>query len=168
MDTDSRVPGRGIDVRSPGRRLHTRGYGREICLSHHHPGTYIPQISRTAGPPPPNKITLKYNPPQFFFNFGPNDTTFIVPPEVFPSRVRGFAHGLSAAAGKLGAILSALLFNYLSAPSKLGLANVLWIFFGCNVLGAAITWAAVPETRMRDADADDYEEWFERVVDTRR
>ncbi|KAF3941784.1 hypothetical protein ABW19_dt0204823 [Dactylella cylindrospora] len=97
---------------------------------------------------------------QFFFNFGPNATTFIVPAEVFPSRVRGFAHGISAAVGKLGAILSAILFNYL-AQYKIGLSNTLWIFFGCNLLGAFITFFFIPETKGRDADVIDYEEWLE-------
>ena len=101
---------------------------------------------------------------QFFFNFGPNATTFIVPAEIFPSRVRGFAHGVSAATGKLGAILSALLFNYLSGPTILGLANVLWIFFACNILGAIITYFLIPETKWKDADVTDYEEWMEANV----
>ncbi|KAL6720308.1 hypothetical protein ACLMJK_002229 [Lecanora helva] len=106
---------------------------------------------------------------QFFFNFGPNATTFIIPAECFPTRVRAFAHGLSAATGKLGAILSALLFNYLSGPKIIGLANVLWIFFACNILGAIITYFWIPETKWRDADATDYEEWFEaNVVDRSR
>src|SRR5579862_467405 len=42
----------------------------------------------------------------FFQNFGPNTTTFIVPGEVFPTRYRSTAHGLSAAAGKVGAIIA--------------------------------------------------------------
>ena len=105
---------------------------------------------------------------QFFFNFGPNATTFIVPAEVFPSRVRGFAHGVSAATGKLGAILSALLFNYLSGPTILGLANVLWIFFACNILGALTTYFLIPETKWKDADVTDYEEWMEANVLGRR
>jgi hypothetical protein len=98
---------------------------------------------------------------KFFFNFGPNATTFIIPAEVFPSRVRGFSHGLSAAVGKFGAILSALLFNYLSGPTVIGLPNVLWIFFACNVLGATITFFLIPETKNRDADVIDYQEWQE-------
>lgn len=101
---------------------------------------------------------------QFFFNFGPNSTTFIVPAEVFPTRVRAFAHGVSAAAGKLGAIISALLFNHLAADGNLGLANVLWIFFGCNILGAVVTYFMIPETKWKDADVTDYEEWFEANV----
>ncbi|KAJ3100376.1 phosphate transporter [Phlyctochytrium planicorne] len=42
---------------------------------------------------------------QFFFQFGPNSTTFIIPGEVFPTRFRSTGHGISAACGKLGAIL---------------------------------------------------------------
>jgi PHS family inorganic phosphate transporter-like MFS transporter len=99
------------------------------------------------------------DPWQFFFNFGPNATTFIIPAEVFPSRVRGLGHGVSAAVGKLGAILSALLFNYLSGPQIIGLSNVLWIFFACNILGAVSTFFLIPETKGKDADVLDFEEW---------
>ncbi|OHE94726.1 H+ symporter [Colletotrichum orchidophilum] len=43
---------------------------------------------------------------QFFFNFGPNTTTFIVPGECFPTRYRSTGHGISAAMGKVGAIIA--------------------------------------------------------------
>ena len=42
----------------------------------------------------------------FFTNFGPNSTTFIIPGELFPTRYRSTCHGISAASGKLGAIIS--------------------------------------------------------------
>jgi PHS family inorganic phosphate transporter-like MFS transporter len=42
----------------------------------------------------------------FFQNFGPNVTTFVVPGEVFPTRYRSTAHGISAASGKLGAVVA--------------------------------------------------------------
>lgn len=42
----------------------------------------------------------------FFQNFGPNTTTFIVPGEVFPTRYRSTGHGISAASGKVGAIIA--------------------------------------------------------------
>ena len=42
----------------------------------------------------------------FFQNFGPNTTTFIVPGEVFPTRYRSTGHGISAAAGKTGSIIA--------------------------------------------------------------
>ncbi|ESZ99546.1 phosphate:H+ symporter [Sclerotinia borealis F-4128] len=43
---------------------------------------------------------------QLFFNFGPNTTTFIIPGECFPTRYRSTGHGLSAASGKIGAIIA--------------------------------------------------------------
>jgi PHS family inorganic phosphate transporter-like MFS transporter len=42
----------------------------------------------------------------FFQNFGPNTTTFVIPGEVFPTRYRSTGHGISAASGKLGAIIA--------------------------------------------------------------
>ncbi|KAJ6537339.1 major facilitator superfamily domain-containing protein [Mycena sp. CBHHK59/15] len=70
---------------------------------------------------------------QFFFNFGANTTTYCYPAEVFPTRFRAFAHGLSAASGKVGAIISALAFNSLS--EDIGTDKVLWIFVGCCIAG---------------------------------
>ena len=49
----------------------------------------------------------------FFSNFGPNTTTFIVPGEHFPTHYRATAHGISAAAGKIGSIFSQVLYNRL-------------------------------------------------------
>lgn len=50
----------------------------------------------------------------FFFNFGPNATTFIVPGECFPTRYRSTSHGISAASGKVGAIIAQVLIGPLS------------------------------------------------------
>lgn len=44
-------------------------------------------------------------------NIGPNTTTFIVPGEVFPTRYRSTAYGISAASGKIGSIISQALFG---------------------------------------------------------
>ncbi|PVG01115.1 phosphate transporter [Serendipita vermifera] len=89
---------------------------------------------------------------QFSFNFGANTTTFIVAAESFPTRIRATAHGLSAACGKLGAILSSLVFNQLKA--KIGTSNVLWIFFATAVLGALST-LLIDETMGVDPDEKD-------------
>ncbi|KAJ3320339.1 phosphate transporter [Boothiomyces sp. JEL0866] len=48
---------------------------------------------------------------QFFFNFGPNVTTFVIPSELFPTRFRSRCHGISAASGKVGAIVGVALVN---------------------------------------------------------
>lgn len=41
----------------------------------------------------------------------------------------------------------------------IGLANVSWIFFACNLMGAISTYFFIPKTKNRDADVIDFEEW---------
>ncbi|KAK0223081.1 phosphate transporter [Armillaria fumosa] len=53
-----------------------------------------------------NAFVFLYCLANFFQNFGPNTTTFVIPGEVFPTRYRSTAHGISAASGKLGAIVA--------------------------------------------------------------
>ena len=47
----------------------------------------------------------------FVANVGPNTTTFVVPGEVFPTRYKATAYGISAASGKIGSILSQAIFG---------------------------------------------------------
>ncbi|KAF7145103.1 hypothetical protein RHSIM_Rhsim04G0182900 [Rhododendron simsii] len=54
----------------------------------------------------------------FFSNFGPNATTFVLPAEIFPARLRSTCHGISAAAGKAGALVGAFGYLYASEPSQ--------------------------------------------------
>ncbi|OQR86218.1 MFS transporter, PHS family, inorganic phosphate transporter [Thraustotheca clavata] len=81
---------------------------------------------------------------QFFFNFGPNSTTFIIPAEVFPTAVRSTGHGISAASGKAGAILSAQCFAVVA--KTWGFDSVLYIFSGCCFMGLLFSFW-VPETK---------------------
>ncbi|KAL8531842.1 hypothetical protein ACS0TY_008445 [Phlomoides rotata] len=87
----------------------------------------------------------------FFANFGPNATTFIVPAEIFPARLRSTCHRISAAAGKTVAIIGAFGFLYAAQPmdpsktdagypTGIGVKNSL-IVLGCiNALGALFTF----------------------------
>jgi PHS family inorganic phosphate transporter-like MFS transporter len=82
----------------------------------------------------------------FFFNFGPNTTTFIIPGEVFPTRYRSTGHGLSAAAGKLGAILASYVVTPIAKGRENGLQEVLGVFSIVMFLGLISTYL-VPETK---------------------
>lgn len=93
---------------------------------------------------------------QLFFNFGANATTFIIPAEAFPTRVRATAHGLCAATGKVGAILASLGFSRIATYH--GTTTVFWIFFGVSALGLLVTIFLVPETKDFDADEVDRQE----------
>ena len=78
----------------------------------------------------------------FFNQFGPNCVTFLIAAEVYPTAVRASAHGFSAACGKLGALLAAVLYNYIDTQTKFyvvpwfGLAGViLTVFFMPDTTG---------------------------------
>ncbi|KAJ7104275.1 phosphate permease [Mycena belliarum] len=58
-----------------------------------------------------NAFVFLYCLTNFFQNFGPNTTTFVIPGEIFPTRYRSTAHGISAASGKLGAIVAQVGFS---------------------------------------------------------
>jgi len=83
---------------------------------------------------------------QFMFNFGPNSTTFIIPGEVFPTRYRTTSHGICAATGKLGAVISSYGFSYLVADWSNGVQVLLGIFSIFMFLGF-LTSFLVPETK---------------------
>ncbi|KAF3038450.1 hypothetical protein E8E12_001637 [Didymella heteroderae] len=76
----------------------------------------------------------------FFNQFGPNSVSFLVAAEVFPTPVRATAHGFSAAAGKAGALLASILYNYIDTQTKFYF--VPW--FG--LIGALLTWVFLPDT----------------------
>ncbi|KAI7905460.1 major facilitator superfamily domain-containing protein [Cokeromyces recurvatus] len=94
---------------------------------------------------------------QLFQNFGANSTTFIIPGEVFPTKVRASAHGISAASGKAGAILASFAFNALvdhGGPqgSHAFLPQVLGIFAAVMFLGLIVTILWIPESKGKDLD----------------
>ena len=72
----------------------------------------VPSISTTVAP-----FVLLYGVSYFFTEFGPNTTTFVYPAEIFPVEVRTTGHGISAAAGKMGAFAGAYLFPNMLASS---------------------------------------------------
>lgn len=108
---------------------------------------------------PDNRIgfVVMYSLTFFFCNFGPNATTFVVPAEIFPARLRSTCHGISAASGKLGAIVGAFGFLYLAQnqdptktdagyPAGIGVKNALIVLGVVNFLGLLFTFL-VPEAK---------------------
>ncbi|KAK8448491.1 hypothetical protein SEVIR_7G019800v4 [Setaria viridis] len=79
----------------------------------------------------PIGFTVMYGLVFFFANFGPNSTTFIVPTEIFPTRLRSTCHGISGAGGKAGAIVGVLLFIYAGNS----LQRKLLMLAACNLVG---------------------------------
>ncbi|KAH9324151.1 hypothetical protein KI387_004329, partial [Taxus chinensis] len=98
----------------------------------------------------------------FFANFGPNSTTFIIPAELFPARVHSTCHGVSAAAGKAGAIVGTFGFLYAAQSTHIsevehgyhkgiGVKNSLLVLGITNALGFIFTFL-IPETMGRSLE----------------
>jgi len=86
----------------------------------------------------------------FFTEFGPNTTTFVLPAEIFPIRVRTTSHGISATIGKVGAAVGTFSFPLLQA--RFGLPGPMWVAGICCVAGFAVTWALLPEPNGLDLE----------------
>ncbi|KAJ4878261.1 putative inorganic phosphate transporter 1-6 [Raphanus sativus] len=80
----------------------------------------------------------------FFCNFGPNATTFIVPAEIFPARLRSTCHGISAASGKAGAMVGS--FGFAALVKAVGMRVTLLIMAGISFVGLLFTFL-VPEPK---------------------
>lgn len=72
-------------------------------------------------------------------NAGPNLTTYTMPSEVFPVRLRATAHGFATSMGKLGATICTLVFP--ASIAHLGVATTLLIVSALSIVGALVTWA---------------------------
>ncbi|XP_057965601.1 low affinity inorganic phosphate transporter 1-like [Malania oleifera] len=107
-------------------------------------------------------FVIMYSLTFFFVNFGPNATTFVVPAEIFPARLRSTCHGISAASGKAGAIVGAFGFLYLAQnqdktkadagyPAGIGMKNSLIVLGVINFLGMLFTFL-VPEPNGRSLE----------------
>ena len=81
----------------------------------------------------------------FFIEFGPNETTFVYPSEIFPTSVRGTGDGISAAAGKFGAFLGALFVPHLL--TAVGISGVMGVMAGVSAVGIVLTLVALPEPK---------------------
>ena len=78
-------------------------------------------------------------------NMGPNATTYLLPAEVFPTRLRATGHGVAAAAGKVGAVVGTFLLPV--ATEAFGLSPTIGVIAFFAVAGAVVTFFFRIETR---------------------
>ncbi|KAH0277092.1 MFS general substrate transporter, partial [Aureobasidium melanogenum] len=102
-------------------------------------------------------IVVLYILTQIFFNFGPNTTTYIIPAEVFPTRYRATAHGISAAFGKLGAVLSQCILGWLQGSIQTDKTYLL-VFSAFMLIGLVLTVYWIPRSRDKNGQTLTLEE----------
>ncbi len=80
-------------------------------------------------------------------SFGPGNTTYMIPAEVYPTSVRATGHGFATSVSRFGAVVSTfclpLLENVISKPLFFGLLGML------TLLAAWITWQFRIDSRRR-------------------
>jgi len=89
-------------------------------------------------------LIIMYFGSSFFGQCGPNCTTFLLPAEIFPTEMRTVCHGVSASAGKCGALLAAVMFNYLSESDMFLISGY------CSFAAFIITYFTIPESSTLD------------------
>ncbi|KAK4489648.1 hypothetical protein RD792_005460, partial [Penstemon davidsonii] len=88
----------------------------------------------------------------FFANFGPNSTTFVLPAELFPTRVRSTCHAFSAASGKAGAMIGAFAIQNYTQDGNVHKIKKAMILLACtNLMGFFCTFL-VTETKGRSLE----------------
>jgi len=106
----------------------------------------------------------------FFQNFGPNTTTFVIPGEVFPTRYRSTAHGISAASGKLGAIVAQVGFGrMINIGGKNAFLNHILEIFAFFMLTGIFSTLLLPETKLltlEELSNEDQEGFIHGVAQT--
>mmetsp|Transcript_10337 Transcript_10337/g.19313 ORF Transcript_10337/g.19313 Transcript_10337/m.19313 type:complete len:747 (-) Transcript_10337:3524-5764(-) len=89
-------------------------------------------------------LLVLYGSTFFFSDYGPNTTTFMLPSMTFSPQCRSTLNGISAACGKVGAVLGASLFE--PAAYYFGNKVVLMICSALSIIGAMMTWVGVTPT----------------------
>jgi len=77
-----------------------------------------------------------------FDGMGPSVTMFCIPGQIFPTQIRGTAHGVSAATGKLGAVVGTMIFPYLH--TTFGVEAVMYFMALICFVAMVWTWIFTP------------------------
>mmetsp|Transcript_10716 Transcript_10716/g.15900 ORF Transcript_10716/g.15900 Transcript_10716/m.15900 type:complete len:614 (-) Transcript_10716:111-1952(-) len=97
-------------------------------------------------------LLLVYGGTFFFANYGPNATTFMLPSITYSEKCRSTLNGISAAAGKAGALVGTLVFE--PAAEKWGDNVVMLICAGLSVLALILTRICIVDDYSRGEGVD--------------
>jgi len=118
-------------------------------------GLAILGVASTIDPdnPPMVLVIIGFALFNLLINAGPNSTTFLIPAEVYPTRLRATGHGFAASMGKAGAALGVFVLPILQAAW--GTAVMVFIMAGVGLAGFAVTMVFGVETKGREITASE-------------
>jgi len=82
----------------------------------------------------PGVVMLLFFLSAFFGSFGANVTTYVMAAETYPTELRSTCHGISAFAGKMGALFATIVFGYIKT------STIFAITAAASLLGFAFTF----------------------------
>lgn len=86
-------------------------------------------------------------------NFGPGSVLGLASSESYPTALRGSAYGLSAAIGKVGAVVGTEVFK--PVENSIGIRYIFIIAAGIGLIGVALTFFFIPDTTEFDLANED-------------
>ena len=98
----------------------------------------------------PSMLVFLYGLTFFFANYGPNTTTFILPSLLFDEEHRTTWNGVSAAAGKVGALVGATLFG--PAADRYGDPTVMLLCAGVALVAYLLTYLTIPHQQQQQQE----------------
>jgi MFS family permease len=94
-------------------------------------------------------------------NFGPGSIMGLASAESYPTALRGTAYGLSAALGKVGAVVGTEVFK--PVENSIGTRFVFIIAAGIGAIGVLVSYFLIPDTTKLDLAAED-EAWRQYLL----
>lgn len=102
-------------------------------------------LAATGSNGAPGLVILGFVVFNLMLNFGPNATTYMIPAQLFPTRLRATGHGTAAAAGKVGAVIGT--FALSPAVAAFGISPVMAVIAVLSLAGAIVTFVARVEPK---------------------
>ncbi|MGH8397262.1 MAG: MFS transporter [Gammaproteobacteria bacterium] len=100
-------------------------------------GLLLVWVFALHGPPPLAVLIIGLLLWQVAISYGPANTCWIFPVELFPTELRASAHGLATAVSRLGALFAVFLLPLVQ--ERIGVAWLMLVFAGIGVAGALLS-----------------------------
>lgn len=115
-------------------------------------GLLLVWVFALHGPPPLAALIAGLFIWQVAISYGPANTCWIFPVELYPTELRASAHGLATAVSRAGALVAVFLLPLVQA--RIGVAWLMLVFAGCGIAGALLSAWLGEETAQKPLEQE--------------